>query len=94
MVKFLYNLYHDGIESLFSIRWHSLLKPAGYLVILYFVFPFTGTIKAAGLTAYNQIVELVHKSKQSSIVLEQEIPDDLEKKIPGLMKFIEKDGQE
>ena len=94
MIKFIYNLFHDGIESFFSSRWHSLVKPASYLVVLCFAFSFTGTIKAAGLTAYNQIVELVHTSKQHNIIIEKEIPDDLEKKLSRLMNIIEKDGQE
>ncbi|MEW6600985.1 MAG: hypothetical protein AB1499_08435 [Nitrospirota bacterium] len=94
VVKFVYNMFHDGIESCFSIRWHSIVKPVSYLMILYFVFPFTGTIKAAGLTAYNQVAGLLDTSLQHDLVIEKQIPDDLEKKLSGLMKLIEKDGQE
>lgn len=93
-IKFIYNLFHEGIESLFSVRWHSLVKPASYLVILCWAFSFTGTIKATGLAAYNQIAELFHTSQQHTLVVEKEIPEDLERKLSGLMKMIEKDEQE
>jgi len=94
MIKFIWNLFHHGIDSFFSVRWHSLVKPVSYLIILCFAFSFTGTIKATGLTAYKQISELVHTSRSHSLVVEKEIPDDLEKKLSSLMKIIEKDNQE
>lgn len=94
IIKFIYNLFHEGIESFFSDRWHSLVKPASYLVILCCAFSFTATIKTTGLTAYNQIAELFHTSQRNSLVVEKEIPDDLEKKLSSLMKIIGKDNQE
>jgi hypothetical protein len=94
IIKFIYNLFHEGIESLFSVRWHSLVKPVSYLVILCCAFSFTATIKATGLTAYNQIAELVHASQRHSLVVEKEMPDDLEKKLSSLIKILEKDGRE
>ncbi len=93
IIKFIYNLFHNGIESFFSVRWHSLVRPASYLVILYFAFSFTGTIKSTGLTAYNQIAGLFHTSEQYNLILEKDIPDDLEKKLSSLLKMIEKDNQ-
>ncbi len=94
LIKFVYNLFHDGIESFFSVRWHSLVKPASYLVILCFAFSFTGQIKAAGLTGYKQVAELVHTSQQHTIVMDKETADDLERKLSDLMKTIRKDNQE
>jgi hypothetical protein len=89
IIKLIYNLFHDALESFFSIRWHSLVKPAAYLVILFFAFSFTGMVKTAGLTAYNQIAVLVNTSNRNSIISVKEIPDDLEKKLSGLIKMIE-----
>ncbi len=94
IIKLIYNLFHDGIESLFSVHWHSLVKPVCYLAILYVAFPFTGTIKVAGMTAYNQVAELIHTSRHRDIILEKEGPDDLEGKLNKLLKLIEKNKQE
>lgn len=94
IIKFMYNLFHNGIETFFSVRWHSLVRPASYLLILCFAFLFTGTVKATGLTAYNQVAGLFHISKQHNIIIEKEVPDNLEKKLSELMKMIEKDRQE
>jgi len=94
LIKFIYNLFHDGMESFFSVRWHAIVRPASYLLVLCCAFSFTGTIKSTGLTAYNQIAGLFRTSQQHSIILEKDIPDDLEKKLSGLMKMIEKDAHE
>lgn len=94
IIKLIYNLFRDGIESLFPVQWHLLVKPLCYLVILYVVFPFTGTIKVAGMTAYNQVAELIHTSRQRDIILEKEVPDDLEGKLNKLLKLVEKNKQE
>jgi hypothetical protein len=94
ILKLFYNLFHEGIQSLFPIPWYSIVKPVSYLVILYFIFPFTGNIKAAGLTAYNEVVKLVHTSKQHDIVIEKEIPVDIEEKLSDLLNAFEKDKQE
>lgn len=94
IIKFIYNLFHNGIESFFSNRWHALVRPASYLVILCFAFSFTGPIKTAGLTGYNQVAELVHTSRQHTIIMDKETADDLERKLSGLMKTIQKDNQE
>lgn len=94
IIKFIYNLFHNGIESFFSNRWHSLVRPASYLVILCFAFSFTGPIKTAGLTGYNQVAELVHTSRQHTIIMDKETADDLERKLSGLLKTIRKDNQE
>ncbi|RJR21842.1 MAG: hypothetical protein C4581_01650 [Nitrospiraceae bacterium] len=94
VIKFIYNLFHHGIESFFSVRWYSLIRPLSYLLVLCVAFSFTAIIKVTGLTAYNQIAGLFHTSQQHSIILEKEIPDDLEKKLSGLMKALDKESQE
>lgn len=94
IIKFIYNLFHNGIESFFSVRWHSLVKPVSYLGILCLAFSFTGPIKAAGLTAYNQVAGLVHTSRRHTIVIDNETAGDIERKLSVLMKMIGKDNQE
>jgi hypothetical protein len=91
IIKLIYNLFHDGVESFFSVKWHSLIKPVSYLVILYCAHSFTGAIKLAGMTAYNQVAGLVHTSRQNTLVIHKEAPADLEHKLNSLLKLIEKD---
>jgi hypothetical protein len=90
IIKLTYNLFHDGVESFFSVKWHSLVKPVSYLVILYCAHSFTGAIKLAGMTAYNQVAGLIHTSRQNTLVIQKEAPADLEHKLNNLLKMIEK----
>jgi hypothetical protein len=62
--KFIYNLFTEGIESLFSRQWHSVAKSFCYILILGFSFQYIPNIKVAGLTAYDQISQLVSTSER------------------------------
>ena len=59
-------------------------------MILYCAHSFTGAIKLAGMTAYNQVPGLVHTSRQNTLVIQKEAPADLEHKLNNLLKMIEK----
>lgn len=93
-LKLVFNLFQDGFESIFPDQWHSVAKSTIYLLILFCAFSYTGSIKAAGLTAYNQIAEIVNTSKNQNVVLKKEVTvDDLEKKLNALMKMMEEERQ-
>ncbi len=62
--KFIYNLFTDGIESLFSRQWHSVAKSFCYILILGFSFQYIPNIKVAGLTAYDQVAQMVSTSER------------------------------
>ncbi len=94
IIKLVYNLFHDGLESAFPSQWHSIVKPTAYMVLMYFAFSYTGTIKMAGLTAYNQVVEIVHTSKNQNLVIKKELPEDIEKKVNALFDFLEQADSE
>ncbi len=68
LFKFMYNIFHGGIQSLFSHRLHLFATPITYLILLYFAFSNAGTIKTSGMTMYNHVVQLVHTSKQKEII--------------------------
>ncbi len=46
--KFIYNLFTEGIESLFSGHWHTVAKSASYIIILGFSLQYIQNIKVAG----------------------------------------------
>jgi hypothetical protein len=92
-IKYIHNLFQGGIESLFSVRWHSVVKPVSYLVILYFSFSYIGTIKMAGLTAYSQVAEIVQKSKQHDVIIIKNNSEDVEEKVSGLLNLMDRKGQ-
>ncbi len=79
IIKFIYNLFHGGIYFFFPVQWYPLVKSVSYLVILCFAFSFTANIKVAGLTAYNQVLELVNISRQHDPVIEIDTSRILEK---------------
>ena len=88
IIKFIYNLFHDGIQSLFPVQWYSLTKPITYLMILCVAFSFTGNIKTAGLTAYSEVAALFHTSKQHAMVIERDDPESTGRKISKLLNLI------
>ena len=94
IIKFLYNLFEGGIETLFASQWHSIVKPLGYLIILYFAFSFTGTIKVAGLTAYYQVADLVRVSNQHDFIIKRDMSMDAEEKMSMLLKLMDRDEQD
>jgi hypothetical protein len=94
LLKFLCNLFEGGIETLFASQWHSIVRPLGYLIILYFVFSFTGTIKVAGLTAYCQVADLVRVSNQHDFILKNDISLDAEEKMSMLLKLMDREEQD
>ncbi len=64
LFKFICNLFLDGINNIFPIRSHSLVKSISCLVILGVAFLFIENVKATGLTAYKQVTEVLHVAKQ------------------------------
>ena len=71
IIKLIYNLFQSGIESIFSIRWYSIGKPLTYMLLLAFAFSYTSHIKAAGLTAYYQVSDMVDTSKKHEAMVEK-----------------------
>ena len=69
ILKFIYNLFHGGIHSLFSHQLHLLAKPVSYLILLYFAFVYTGPIKESGMKMYSHVAQLVHIAKQKEIAV-------------------------
>ncbi len=67
ILKFIYNLFHGGIHSLFSHQLHLLAKPVSYLILLYFAFAYAGTIKESGMKMYSHVTQLVHIAKQKEV---------------------------
>ncbi|UCD36045.1 MAG: hypothetical protein JSU90_04220 [Nitrospiraceae bacterium] len=94
VLKLIYNLFHDGVESLFPLKWHSIIKPSTYLVLLFFASSFTGPIKVAGLTAYNQVSAVVRTSQQRDIIIRKDIPEDFERQLSDLLRSIESRNKE
>lgn len=94
VVKLIYNLFHEGMESLFPAKWHTIVRPVSYLTLLYFAFSFTGPIKVAGLTAYNQVAAIVQTSQQRDIIIRKEIPEDFERKLNELIRLIDGSDEE
>ncbi len=64
LLKFICNLFLDGINNIFPIRAHSLVKSISCLAILGVAFLFIGNVKATGLTAYKQVTEVLHVAQQ------------------------------
>ena len=81
--KFMFNLYHGGLESIFPRQWHSAARSVSYIVILCFSFLYIQNIKVAGLTAYNQVSQLVQTSDRHEDVAEDNIK--------GLMQLLDID---
>lgn len=67
--KFIYNLFTEGIESLFPRQWHSIARSASFIIILGFSFLYIHNIKVAGLTAYDQVSQLVRTSDRHEEVV-------------------------
>ncbi len=88
--KLLYNLFQDGVESIFPDQWQSVARSTVYLAILMFAFSHTASIKAAGLSAFYQMSEIVDTSKNRSVIINKKVSvDDLEKKLNALMEMME-----
>jgi len=68
---FIYNLFFEGIESLFPRQWHSVAKSFSYILILGFSFLYIQNIKVAGLTAYDQVSQLVQTSDRHEEVVKK-----------------------
>ncbi len=64
ITKLVYNLFHGGIEMIFTSRWYSLVKSISYLVLLGFAFSYVHNIKMAGHTMYYQVSHVFRTSKQ------------------------------
>ncbi len=94
ILKLVYNLFIGGIESLFSMQWHPVLKSISSLALLLYAFSFTGNVKAIGLTAYNQFAGLVQTSRQHSFLMKRASIDDMERKISILFRAMEKEEDE
>jgi hypothetical protein len=73
LLKLIFNLYREGICSLFPTQWHSLIKPISYMILLCFAFEFLDDIKVIGLTAYEQVSHLLDTSGQHDEVIERNI---------------------
>ena len=65
IVKLIYNLFHEGMQSIISDKWYSFAKSISYLLLLGLAFSYTENIKAAGLTAYTQAAHIIQTSKQN-----------------------------
>ncbi len=70
IMKFIYNMLHGGFQSLLSNNMFSVLKPSIYIIALVFAFSYIEDIKAAGLTAYHQVNQLVDTSNQREAIKE------------------------
>lgn len=81
ITKFVYNLLHDGIESIFTSKWYSLAKSISYLVLLGFAFSYVQNIKMAGHTMYYQVSHVIRTSKQHE--------DEAAKNISSLKQLID-----
>ncbi len=81
LTKFIYNILHDGIQSLFSSNTFSAVKSLIFTIVLIFAFSYIKDIKSAGLTAYNQVNQLVYTSRQHEIIVE--------KKARGFLDFLD-----
>jgi hypothetical protein len=81
ITKFVYNLLHGGIESIFTSKWYSLAKSISYLVLLCFAFSYVENIKMAGHTMYYQVSHVIRTSKQHE--------DDAAKNIYSLKKLLD-----
>ena len=64
IIKFIYNIVHGGIESIFTSKWYSLAKSISYLVLLGLAFSYVNNIKMAGHTMYYQVSHIIRTSKQ------------------------------
>ena len=94
ILKLVYNLFIGGIEALFSMQWHPILKSISCLVLLLYAFSFTGNIKSIGLTAYNQFAGLVQTSRQHSLLIQKVSIDEMERKITSLLRVMEEEDEE
>ncbi|UCH80932.1 MAG: hypothetical protein JSW20_14530 [Nitrospiraceae bacterium] len=81
--KLMYNLFHGGLESIFPRQWHSTARSFSYIIILGISFLYIQNIKIAGLTAYNQVSQLVQTSDRHEDVAEDNIK--------GLMQLLDID---
>ncbi len=81
ILKFMYNLFHGGIGAMFSHQLHILAKPISYLILLYFAFAYTGTIKASGIKMYSHVAQLVHVARQKEIIVKD--------RSPGILKLLD-----
>jgi len=86
--KFIYNLFTEGIESLFSGQWHSVAKLASYIIILGFSLLYIQNIKVAGLTAYQQVARLVQTSERHEEVVDKHF-HDMKELFDNTAKFAE-----
>jgi hypothetical protein len=73
ITKFIYNLIHEEINSLFPLQWYSLVKSVSYILALSLAFTYIENIKVAGLTAYTQVAEIVHMSRQHDDIVKENL---------------------
>jgi len=88
ILKFIYNLFTEGIESLFPRQWHSVAKSFSYIIILGFSFLYIQNIKVAGLTAYDQVSQMVQTSDRH-VEMDEESFESLKQMLDIKGKLIE-----
>ncbi len=70
VIRLLYNMGQDGLLSLFTLKWYSVVKPISYILALVLTFTCIGTIKSAAHTTYNQIKLLAHVSNHGEFIVQ------------------------
>ncbi len=71
LLKLISNLYIEGISSVFPNLSDSIIKSISCLIILGVAFLFIENVKAAGLTAYMQVTDVLEvASKHDEITVE------------------------
>lgn len=73
ILKFIFNVFHEGIYNSFPAGSQPLVKAVCGLTILSLAFLYAGNIKAAGLTAYEQVTGIVHAARQHDDVAAQNV---------------------
>lgn len=63
VIKFIYNLFQGGLNSLFPVQWYSFARVSGYLILLMFAFSYIENIKRVGVTAYSQARHVLEVSE-------------------------------
>jgi hypothetical protein len=75
ILKFIYNILHDGIYKLLPTRWYSFGRSISYLILLSLAFTYIKHAKVAGLTIYNRVEEIMDISRQYDEIVLKNLSD-------------------